>query len=220
MQKPTQVVGRRVVAYIIDWLILAAIVAISWYALTKNVSPGKCIGGGIEINGKCRGFTADQSGNRAIWIAIVAIVAIAIFFVMQGLTGKTPGKAVVGIKVIRGDGRPPGIGRAIVREILWIIDGLPGVNLVGFITALVTQNNQRVGDMVAGTYVVDRNFSGALAAAQPGGAPISAPPPSGAPVSAAAPDPGGQAADWYPDPQGQARLRYWDGQRWTEHTSA
>jgi hypothetical protein len=31
---------------------------------------------------------------------------------------------------------------------------------------------------------------------------------------------GAQAADWYPDPHGQARLRYWDGQRWTDHTSA
>jgi hypothetical protein len=26
-------------------------------------------------------------------------------------------------------------------------------------------------------------------------------------------------ADWYPDPHGEARLRYWDGARWTEHTA-
>jgi hypothetical protein len=34
-----------------------------------------------------------------------------------------------------------------------------------------------------------------------------------------APPPGGEAG-WYSDPQGQARLRYWDGAGWTEHTSA
>ena len=45
MQKPTQVVGRRVVAFIIDGLIVAAISAIAWYALTKDVGPGSCIGG-------------------------------------------------------------------------------------------------------------------------------------------------------------------------------
>jgi len=26
-------------------------------------------------------------------------------------------------------------------------------------------------------------------------------------------------ADWYPDPAGKARLRYWDGSKWTEHTA-
>jgi hypothetical protein len=28
------------------------------------------------------------------------------------------------------------------------------------------------------------------------------------------------AADWFPDPKGEARLRYWDGKRWTEHTAS
>jgi hypothetical protein len=28
------------------------------------------------------------------------------------------------------------------------------------------------------------------------------------------------AAAWYPDPTGQARLRYWDGRAWTQHTAA
>ena len=27
-------------------------------------------------------------------------------------------------------------------------------------------------------------------------------------------------AGWHPDPHGQARERYWDGARWTEHTRA
>lgn len=28
------------------------------------------------------------------------------------------------------------------------------------------------------------------------------------------------AAAWYPDPTGQARLRWWDGTRWTDHTAS
>ena len=228
MQKPTQVVGRRVAALIIDLLIVSVISAVTWYALTKDVGSGSCVGGGITINGKCHGFTS--SGNRAAWIAINAIVGIGIFWVMQGLTGKTPGKAMLGIKVVKADGTAPGIGRAFLRHLLWIVDDFPYAIpfLTGFIAALVSQNNQRIGDMVAGTYVVDRNFAGAIGG---GGQPaFGAPPPSGAPVSAPPPpvaaqqqqqqQEGGQPADWYPDPHGQARLRYWDGQRWTEHTSA
>jgi hypothetical protein len=31
---------------------------------------------------------------------------------------------------------------------------------------------------------------------------------------------GSAPADWYPDPKGEARLRYWDGSVWTDHTAA
>src|SRR3954466_10486820 len=114
MRKPTQVVGRRVAAFVIDFLIWGAIIAISWYVLTKDVLPGRCIGGGIEINGKCRGFVASESSHRTIWIIIGRVALSGILVVMQGLTGKTPGKAVVGIKAMKADGQPPGIGRAFV----------------------------------------------------------------------------------------------------------
>jgi uncharacterized protein YbjQ (UPF0145 family) len=35
----------------------------------------------------------------------------------------------------------------------------------------------------------------------------------------APPPTGGTPADWYPDPNAPGQLRYWDGSRWTEHTS-
>jgi uncharacterized RDD family membrane protein YckC len=220
MQKPTQVVGRRVAAFVIDFVLWAVIIAIAWYALTKDVGSGSCVGGGITINGKCHGFTS--SGNRTAWIVIDILVTIGLFVVMQGLTGKTPGKAMLGIKVVKSDGNSPGILRTIGRELMWVVDFW----IVALIAALASQNNQRLGDMVAGTYVVDRNFSGAIGATAaqpsfgpppPGGAPVNTPPP---PVNAPPSPQGAQPANWYPDPHGQARLRYWDGQRWTEHTSA
>ncbi|MEA2457250.1 MAG: hypothetical protein QOC95_222, partial [Thermoleophilaceae bacterium] len=131
----------------------------------------------------------------------------------------------VGIRVVNSEGRPPGVLRAILRSILYIVDGFPYIipYLVGFIVALNSARNQRVGDMAAGTFVVDKAAMGAPGALAPGGA---APgqygaPPTGAPVQASPPQQGGpQQADWYPDPQGQARLRYWDGRAWTDHTSA
>src|SRR3954454_24777870 len=223
MQSPTKVVGNRVGAWIIDLLILSAISAISWYALTKNVGEGGCIGGGIEINGKCRGFTEDTSGNRTAWVLINILAPIGILWVMQGITGKTPGKAMMGIQVVNAEGNPPGVGRAALRSILWIVDGFPYLIpfLTGFIVALNSERTQRVGDMAASTFVVDKNFAGqpvGAIAAGPAGGQYGAPP-SGPPVAVPQGD-GGQKADWYPDPQGQERLRYWDGQRWTDHTSA
>lgn len=227
-QKPTKVVGRRVAAWILDAIILGIISAIAWFALTKSVGTGGCIGGGVEINGKCRGFV--DGGNRGLWFVINGLASIGILWVMQGLTGKTPGKAAMGIKTVKADGNPPGIGRAALRSILYIVDGFPYIipYLLGFIVALTSSRNQRVGDMAASTFVIDKNAGAAALGAELGGGGQqagvggaspgwSAPPSGGAPAQAAPPS--AQKADWYPDPQGAAPLRYWDGQSWTDHTS-
>src|SRR3712207_6737872 len=97
---PTNVVGRRVGAWVIDTLIVGAITAIAWFALTKEVS-GACIGGGVEIGGNCRGFT--DGGPRGAWLLIVLLANLAIFWIVPGLTGTSPGKSAVGIRIISRD---------------------------------------------------------------------------------------------------------------------
>jgi uncharacterized RDD family membrane protein YckC len=205
------------VAFVIDFLIWAAVVVASWFALTTQVS-GKCpsSGGGLTIGDNCRGFVVGQSGNQTFWYLIVLGAAVVLWVILPGLRGTSPGHAALGLRIVNAEGQPPGFLRGLARGFfLWLID----VSIVGLIVAAVTQRNQRVGDLVASTYVIDKNAVGAFPAGPPGGQPqFAAPPPVGAPVGA--PPPGGQPANWYPDPHGQARLRYWDGQRWTEHTSA
>ena len=41
---------------------------------------------------------------------------------------------------------------------------------------------------------------------------------SASPAATSLPPPA-PAANWYQDPRGEARLRYWDGGGWTEHTT-
>jgi uncharacterized RDD family membrane protein YckC len=227
MQSPTNVVGKRVAAFIIDGLIAFAISAIAWFALTTKIS-GTCpsSGGGVTINGDCRGFLVGQEGKQTTWYVISIVASLLIYVVLPGLRGVSPGKAMMGIKLVNADGRPPGVLRAFLRYILWVVDAFPYIipYLTGFIVALNSQRNQRVGDMAAGTFVIDKNAAQVpTAAASPQFAPTAgwSAPPAGAPVPAPPPQPAEQQkADWYPDPHGQARLRYWDGQRWTEHTSA
>jgi uncharacterized RDD family membrane protein YckC len=229
MQKPTQVVGKRVAAFIIDALVSAAISIIAWFALTTQVS-GKCPsgGGGFTIGDNCRGFLVGQSGKQTAWYLITIAGWLVLYVILPGVKGTSPGKALLGLKLVNAEGRPPGMLRAFLRYILLIVDEFPYIipMLTGFIVALNSERNQRVGDMAAGTYVIDKKFAGSPTGQVGAGAPGQfGAPPSGPPVASSAPPPsaggdGGQKADWYPDPQGQARLRYWDGQRWTDHTSA
>jgi uncharacterized RDD family membrane protein YckC len=221
MQKPTDVMGRRVAAVLIDALLLFAIFAISWYALTEDVGTGICLGGGLELGGDCRAFLDET--KRSIWILIIIVAYLGALWILPGITGKTPGKAAVGIKIIKENGRPPGIGWMLLRIIVGVVDSI-GAYLVGFIVAMTDENHQRIADKACSTYVVEKNATSPFPAGGPGGQQQFAQPPAagwGGPPQQAPPQPQAQQtkADWYPDPHGKARLRYWDGQSWTEHTS-
>ncbi|MDQ6749352.1 MAG: RDD family protein [Actinomycetota bacterium] len=144
-------VGRRVVAYLVDSLVYAVLGGALWFALTDHfpASRADTTSGGFTIGDTRYGFT--DSGKRTVWLIAIIILAVVLFIIIPGLKGKSPGRWLTGISIVKRDGGPPGIGRQIVRQLLWIVDSFPFANLVGFITALASKHNQRVGDMVART---------------------------------------------------------------------
>lgn len=85
------------------------------------------------------------------------MIVIAVYFpVLEGLKGYTVGKKLLRIRVVDQHGNLPGIPKAIVRSLLRIIETNP-VFLGGVpagIIALVSKKKQRLGDMLAKTYVV------------------------------------------------------------------
>ncbi len=68
--------------------------------------------------------------------------------------GQTPGKSVLKIRVIKSSGRQITFFEALARNLLRVVDSLPGVYLVGVISILLTKQNKRLGDLVADTIVV------------------------------------------------------------------
>jgi uncharacterized RDD family membrane protein YckC len=209
------VVGRRVGAYLIDLAIAILITALLWIALTDRLDADTTTGGGFVIGETRYGFHEDSGGKRTAWALLSIATWLATTVVIPGLTGSSPGRALTKIRLVNRQGGKPGVGRAFLRFLLWVVDSLPAFNLVGFVTALSSKRNQRVGDMVAGTYTVKAEHAGRpIASIVP--APVG-PGPSEhgyvAPPQPAAPPPG-----WYDDPRGEARLRWWDGGRWTDQT--
>ncbi len=75
--------------------------------------------------------------------------------------GQSPGKRLVGLRVIRVDGTPITASEAIIRNLVRIIDFLPTAYGVGVVTMFINENSRRVGDLAAGTIVVhDRETKG------------------------------------------------------------
>lgn len=68
--------------------------------------------------------------------------------------GRTPGKQALGIRVVRDDGGRVGVLDSIIRNLLRLVDMLPGYYAVGLVSLLLSRTNKRLGDMAAGTVVV------------------------------------------------------------------
>jgi uncharacterized RDD family membrane protein YckC len=68
--------------------------------------------------------------------------------------GQTPGKRLLGIRVIHWRGTSLGFVEAAVRNVLRVVDALPLFYGVGFLVAACSREHRRLGDLAAGTLVV------------------------------------------------------------------
>ncbi|MBB5039453.1 RDD family protein [Prosthecobacter dejongeii] len=76
-----------------------------------------------------------------------------VFFEMTGMAA-TPGQRMMKLKVSSVSGAPVRLPQSIIRNLLRVIDFMPGCYLFGLICCLFTQRFQRLGDLVADTVVV------------------------------------------------------------------
>jgi uncharacterized RDD family membrane protein YckC len=101
------------------------------------------------------GFGAGEdiaSAGFALVFFVVLFVYDVAFEVLA--SGRTLGKRWNGLRVVRVGGQPIGFLSSVIRNLMRVIDILPGFYLVGMTSVLVTRKNQRLGDIVAGTVVV------------------------------------------------------------------
>lgn len=88
------------------------------------------------------------------WVMLWMLCGLVLASLLEGRWGVTPGKWALGIRVVGTDLAPCGFGRALVRNLLKVVDGFFNF-LVGILCAALSANWQRLGDMAAHTVVVD-----------------------------------------------------------------
>ena len=98
---------------------------------------------------------ATSALSGALWVLGFFLVFWGYDVAFEVLnSGRTPGKAMNGLRVVRESGAPVTFGPSAVRNVIRLIDLLPGTYLVGMVSIQVTRKNQRVGDLAAGTLVL------------------------------------------------------------------
>lgn len=129
--RPPATTRRRIAAYLVDVLVLGpALAAVAAVAF-------------------------DTRRDRLRRGGAVALVAANLYHVLlEGATGRTPGKRALGIEVVRTDGGPCDYRAATVRTLARFLDFLPVGYLAAFLSMAVTDRRRRLGDLLGGTVVV------------------------------------------------------------------
>lgn len=105
-------------------------------------------------------FRALGYQSLATWVfALLLLLGFILYYgyfaAFEALWGgQTPGKRAVGLRVISVTGQPITTFDALLRNLLRIVDQMPGIYAVGVLSIFFTARNQRLGDLVAGTVVV------------------------------------------------------------------
>ncbi|MFJ3523564.1 RDD family protein [Pseudomonas sp. NPDC090203] len=71
--------------------------------------------------------------------------------------GRTPGKQMMGLRVVHDDGTPVGWSASLLRNLLRFVDMLPVGYCLGAFTCLQHRRFKRLGDLAAGTLVIYRD---------------------------------------------------------------
>jgi uncharacterized RDD family membrane protein YckC len=158
-------IGSRGLALVLDMLAITLYVAgeFAVAAVVYFVLNGLISGDGVLVGAWVFGTTG-----------VVAFATYWGYFVYGEVfrNGRTWGKGRMGLRVVRDDGSRIGVLDSVIRNLLRLVDMLPGNYLIGMGCVIFSRRNKRLGDMAAGTVVVrdsgeiDGRFEGGEASRQ------------------------------------------------------
>lgn len=144
---------RRLGSWAVDGLVLGAIAApllaliVGAAGLPGDYRPRADLDGLVEA--------ATRLGRLLVPALVFLALAAGVYSALgTALMGATPGKRLLGLRVVGGDGRRPSPGRAAARAALILLSiALAGL---GCLLALFAPSGRGLHDFLAGTYVVER----------------------------------------------------------------
>lgn len=136
-------VGRRFVALFLDGIVLGL--------LTAGI--GYLGGSGSEWTTNEYDVLVRTGGMSVMMGQVISLIIYGVYYIyFIGSMGQTPGKRIMGIKVVTTTGEHPSFGTATMRYIVSLLSG--AVFLLGYVWAFFGKERQTWHDKAAGTYVV------------------------------------------------------------------
>jgi len=136
--------GDRLIAFALDSIFLFGMFAMvdAWAFMRWGIVDG------TVLKLTLAALLAAESLNAAIFFLYL--------WLLEAAFGATLGKAMVGIRVVQTTERNP-LAALAIRNLLRVVDGL-GFYLLGAVVAGCSRVHRRLGDICAGTVVVEEHF--------------------------------------------------------------
>lgn len=175
--RPTEVIDRRIVAFLIDLVLVGMVSLIGFAPLfdtettfydSIEASEAAC---DSRVTQELPGFCVPQPDRTTVvlfdsgGLPIPLLVHLALWLArgaLEGITGATPGKWLLGLRVVDRDGTRIGAARGMLRGLLVPVDGFPygAPMLLGVLVASNNPLRQRLGDRAARSYVIHARGDG------------------------------------------------------------
>lgn len=149
-------IGSRTIAWTVDQMIVYLALSLFWLA-------GAWVYGYVVLPILSARFVTLSVDDLNLWaLAIAGIFSFALtngyFITWETIwRGQTPGKRLAKIRVVRDDGQPIGVKEATLRSFVGWFD--LGFFFIGLILVLLSRSEKRLGDMAAGTLVIQDETS-------------------------------------------------------------
>lgn len=100
-------------------------------------------------------FSPAESVLVALGAAVAFLILWGYYIVFELVwSGQSPGKRLIGLRVVREGGRPISFSAAAIRNVIRIVDFLPALYGIGVVVMFTDRRARRLGDFAAGTLVV------------------------------------------------------------------
>lgn len=150
-------IGSRFVAAIVDSLLIVVGQALLLYLL----------GLAVGVLG------VDESPAIALGAALSFLMLWGYYIVFELVwSGQSPGKRLIGLRVVREGGRPITFLSSAIRNVVRIVDFLPALYGIGVVVMFIDRRARRLGDFAAGTLVVKERRGVTLESLAPAPAPL------------------------------------------------
>ena len=136
--------GTRFGAYLIDLMIQIIIFGIIFTVFGIFAAAAPLVYSGM-----------GGSLSLAIFLIVSFVVWFGYFLFFEAVwNGQTPGKRALKIRVVRDGGYPATFFNLATRNLLRIVDSLPGLYGIGGLATFFHSQYKRLGDLAAGTVVI------------------------------------------------------------------